>query len=205
MDMFKTYDSLPEDYIPNNTVSNTTTEYKTINNTSLKKIFNAKNSFVGYGWDYGDTVTLRFSCKEDITVSSDSIVYETANEGPTSHTVAKAGQQAYNTVDSKSWTCVGQTDGLYIWVEDDELIYPEDGTRVITLAPDMTDKELVVELYNFRWELLHSFSKQGAIDISVDIGKDISATLKPGIYYSLLKVTGINSSDVRQKTMLVVE
>lgn len=205
MDMFKTYDNLSDNYIPNNTVSDTIGDYKTINNTSLRKVFNAKGSFVGYGWDYGDTVTLRFSCAQSITVSSDSLVYETANEHPTSHTVGKVGQQAYNTVDSKSWTCVGETDGAYIWVQDEGVVYPSDGTKVVTLAPDMTDKELVVELYNFRWELLHSFSKQGAIDISCEIGKDISNTLKSGIYYSLLKVISSGTADVKQKTMLIVE
>lgn len=194
MSMFEKYDNLVEGYIPNNKISAEETTYSTVDTTLPNKEYNALGKFIGYSWSYGDVFDLHYSINKTIPVSSKSLVYEETGAKPTSSTKGFAGQQAYNTVDCLSWTCVGISNNMYVWIQDDELLYPRSGDTSITLTPEVSNIELVVDLYNFRWEHIHTFSNSGQSDIYCEIDKELSERMKPGIYYGIFKVSEGSSS-----------
>lgn len=198
MGMFDNYD---------NPTSIIDTTYNTVDNLSKlpRRIFNIKNNFVGYTWDYGDTFKFKLTVAETVKVSEDAYIYIESGGAPNVTTIGYPGQQAYNIKDCKSWTCVGMSDSIVVWIEDDVIIYPDNGTREITFTPDMQGKTLQVDLFNFRWEHLHTFSNLDAIDIECDIDKDISEQLIPGVYYCTLKVIEGNAVELKDKFMFVVQ
>ena len=205
MGMFDSYDNLASDYVADNTSPKESYDYTTLEKRPPRVAYNIKGNPVGLRWRYGDDFELNFTIVQKIKVAENSIIYTVKEASPDVTTEGVRGQQAYNTVDCKSWTCLGVSSGLYIWVEDDEVIYPTNGTYEIELSPDMTDTTFVVDIYNFRWEPVYSISSLGATDISVYINKDLSETFKPGIYYSVLKLQGIDDAVIKDKIMLIVE
>ena len=205
MGIFDNYENLNPDYIPDNSSEKPSDERKCLNEKLPRKAFNVKGNFVGYRWNYGDTFDLTFTVNKQIAVYSNSIVYDVSGESPSITTVGKIGQQAYNIVDIKSWTCVGTSEGVYIWVEDECVSYPVDGDRYIDFVPNMKDKTLKVELYNFRWESIKTFTQIGQNEIVVSVDKYLSEELKPGVYYCIVKVQGDTIEEVIQKTLFIVE
>lgn len=205
MGMFDNYDKLNPDYIPDNTSPEQSHDYVTFKNELPRVSYNIKGNPIGLSWCYGDEFELKFTAKQKIKVAENSITYTTADEAPGYDTEGVASQQAYNTVDCKSWTCVGVSSGHYIWIEDDDVIYSLQGTKEIEMIPDMEGKTLVVDIYNFRWEPVHSISALSATDVSLYLNKDLSEIFKPGTYYSVLKIQGEEDVIVRDKVMLIVE
>lgn len=205
MSMFEKYDKLNPDYIPDNTSPRPMYTYETLDESIPKVAYNAKGFPIGYEWTHGDEFQLTLSANRNINVAEDSIVYSTKGESPQYSTEGHIGQQAYNTIDCISWTCVGVSSGHYIWVKDDDFIYALQGTKNITLAPDMTDKSTTLIIYNFRWEPIYTLAKTGSADICFKVDKDINEQLKPGVYYSILKITSDNSSEVVDKQLLIVK
>lgn len=200
MSMFDNYDNLSRFYVPNNISVNPAKEYNTINQTIPKKLYDIKNRFIGYSWDYGDTFDLILSVNNRIPVRRDSIIFSEHNITPTTDTAGYKGLQAYNTIDNKSWTCVGTVNGLYVWVEDDEVTYAIDGTTVIEMQRDVTDKVIEVEIYNFRWELVKTFTEEGSSTIACRIDD----TLQSGLYYCTVKLLGENKSELVNKFTLSI-
>ncbi len=208
MGMFDNYDNLHPDYIPDNTTSGPSNDRKYLDEKLPKKAFNIKGTFIGYKWTYGDTFELVFNVNQTIKVYSNSIIYRESGKHPTTGTKGETGQQAYNLVDVKSWTCVGISSGLYIWVEDDCVSYPSDGDTEIVFIPNESENievSMKVEIYNFRWEPFDTYSKSGAMTVSVTMDKDTSLKYKPGVYYCLVKVLSGEKSTLQQKTMFIVE
>lgn len=204
--MFSRYDNLNANYIPDNSSPEQSKEMIEICHKLPKELFDVKGRFIGYSWSEGDTFIFPVTVNTVIKVDKDSIIYEKAGEHPTESTPAqRAGQQAYNIVDCISWTYVGRADSFYIWVKDDTFTYSTDGEVELTIQRDMTDKQLEVQVFNFRWEHIHSFIESGVPNIDCDFNKDITSKFNSSVYYCLVKITSKTSVETVRKFMLVVE
>lgn len=204
MSMFDNYDNLSPDYIPDNTSPKPSDRYSTTD-VVPRPAYNIKGNFIGYEWNYGDTFELKLTIAETIHVATNSIIYHLTTQCPSTSTVGRPGQQAYNVADVKSWTCVGHSDGLYIWVEDDVVTYLEEGDTELTLLPDMKGRTLQLDVYNFRWELFHSFSSVGTPELVCLMDNVTSEKFKPGVYYTTLKVLDGESTMLKDKYMFIVK
>lgn len=206
MSMFDKYD-YPIKPIPDNSTPKSNDTYHFMNDEAVlpRKVYNIKNNFIGYEWSYGDTFTFCLSTVEKIKIKEDSIVYQNFGECPDTSTVGYPGQQAYNVSSCTSWTCIGVYDGLFIWIKDDVVIYPDDGTLEIDLTPCAKDCELEVTIYNFRWEPIHTFKQLGANEISCVVNKEVSEDLVPGVYYCTFRVTCGSASYIKDKFMFIVD
>ena len=204
MGMFDTYDKLNPDYIPNNTTDYKDIYYLTIDSEIPRPMYDIKNNFLGYTWDKGEIFDFNISVDDMITVRENSIIYEHSGEQPDIYTVAEVeGQQAYNIVDCKSWTFSGKTENLYIWVEDTELTYPVNGDKSIMINTDMTDAHIQLDIYNFRWENIHTQNGEiGESDIVLHIDEEISKLLKPGVYYVTLKICSEETQFIKSRFMI---
>lgn len=206
MGMFDNYDKLNPEYIPDNTSPTPSTSFITIDEVMPRPYYDIKNRLVGYTWNYGEYFKFSLSTDDMIAILNDSIVYNNVGEKPGNFTVGKrVGQQAYNTVDAKSWTYVGKADSLYIWVEDEELTYPTDGDKSIIIHSDMTNRYAQLNIYDFKWnELFEAKSEIGNSKVFIDINEETSEKLKPGIYYCTLKIVGEEDCRLKHKVTLII-
>ena len=206
MGMFDKYDNLNPDFIPDNTSPTPSTAFLTIDEMLPRPYRDIKGRLIGYTWNYGEHFKFSLSTDDMIVILNDSIVYNNVGEKPNNFTVGeRVGQQAYNTVDAKSWTYVGKSNELYIWVEDDELTYPTDGDRSIIIHSDMTDKHPQLNIYDFKWNSLFEVSSNdGESKVYLDINEKTSEQLKPGVYYCTLKIVGKDSCRLKHKMVLVI-
>lgn len=206
MSMFDTYDKLNPDYIPDNSTPTPTEEYLTINKVLPRPLYDVRNRFIGYNWNHGEYFDFTLSVNSMITVNNDSLIFEEKEAAPDTYTVGKyEGQKAYNVVDAKSWTYVGRTDSLYIWVEDTELSYPINGDKSIIIYRDMTDKYILVNIFNFRWEQVYcqqSEVNESSIRLTVD--DELSKKLVSGIYYCTVKICSEDSCLLKDKFMISI-
>ena len=206
MSMFENYDNLNEDYIPDNTPYKSSNSFQTLDNTYPKPLYDKNDKFIGYTWNYGEYFTLNLSVNDRLTVSKDSIIFNNHNEKPETYTEAKSvGQKAYNVVDAKSWTFVGHASDVYVWIEDDCLIYPTDGNKVIYINRDMTNKYVQLNIFNFKWEPLLEFKSDiGQSQIQLKMDEAITEQLKPGTYYSTLKIVGEDECKLKDKFTIII-
>ena len=204
MSMFDNYDKLSPNYIPNNSSSETNNEYLSIEQTLPRVVYNIKNNPIGLSWTYGERFELKFSAAKTIKVAENSLIYDISGAGPTNTTKGISSQQAYNTVDCKSWTCAGISGGFYIWVEDAEVEYLASGTKEITLIPDMQGKILELEIFNFRWDTIYNCKTEGKVEIALPVDDTIDNVLKPGTYYCIIKLKDETRTMIQDKTMLIV-
>lgn len=206
MGMFTNYENIDPYYIPNNSVSKEFYTYKNVEDILPRTVYNIKGNPVGLSWVHGEEFTLSFDANPVIKVPENSIVYNIAGECPNYETKGIDGQQAYNTVDCKSWTCVGQGAGFYIWVEDKEFTYIiAKNNKEITLQQDFKDTTLNLEIYNFRWELIFDTNVTDSSSIHIPVDKTLNELLIPGVYYVLLKLNTSQESIVKYKNMLIVK
>ena len=109
MGMFSNYEDLSQDYVPNNLKPiQPPKPFNCVQMQSCEPIkpyeeYNDKGELIGYWWYCGNTVTFEFNIVGEITIESDSIIYKLENEAPTSSTIGRVGQKAYNIVDKKLW------------------------------------------------------------------------------------------------------
>ena len=128
------------------------------------------------------------SISDTIKVKEDSIIYKYSGQAPDTNTEGYMYQNAYNLIDCICWTCIGIVNGVYVWLRNDCLTYPEDGTKEITFTPDMLSKTLKVDIYNFRWELVKSYEQNYTNTITIDIDEELSKELCSGIYNCVVTV-----------------
>ena len=206
MGMFDTYDRLNPYYIPNNINPTPSTTFVTIEDVLPRPLKDISDRHIGYTWNQGEHFRFTLTTDDMIAILSDSIIFNNAGEKPTIFTAAiRLGQQAYNTVDAKSWTYVGRTNDCYVWVEDDELTYPTDGDKSIVIQSDMTNRYSQLNIYNFKWEnILEAKSDVGASTVYLDINEETSKLLKPGIYYCTLKIVGKDDCRIKNKFTIVI-
>ena len=206
MGMFDKYDNLNPEYIPDNSSPKDIEDYISINKVLPRTLNDVRGRFIGYSWNYGEFFKFKISVDNMITIKEDSLVYDKTEEKPNESTVGKyEGQKAYNTVDGKSWTYVGKTDMLYIWVEDKELSYPIDGDTSIIIHRDMKDSYVLVEIFNFRWEPIYSQQSEiGESTIFIDVNEELSNKLQTGIYYCTVKICSEESCLLKDKFMISI-
>ena len=191
MSMFTNYETKCIADKPDNVHDNPAYTYDIVNTDIPKKMYDVNNKFKGYSWKYGDIFTLVLDVNKPIKVNRESIIYTVSGQVPGIWTRGHKGQQAYNTMDNKSWTCVGLSNGYYIWILDDHITYDSNGTKEIIFNRDMTDKTLKVTIYNFRWEPIKTFSTINSNTICIDINESISQELKSGLYTCTIAVNDI--------------
>jgi hypothetical protein len=72
----------------------------------------------------------------------------------------------------------------YVWVEDKHFTYPEPGADMITISSELCCcDQIVVQLFNFRKEMLMSWVFNEGAHNMVHISPEESLKLHPGIYY----------------------
>lgn len=205
MSMFDNYDSINPDIVPNNLDNNTPLEVISIKDNSIPRtLYDIKNRFIGYAWEYGDEFNFTLSVNDIIKVNANSIIYENFGEQPVISTPGYDGKKAYNILDNKSWTCRGLIGGMYKWETDKEVTYDANGTKEIEMFKNMTDKSILVQIYDRRWELVKSFENSGLNQITCRFDKDIYETIKSGIYYCIIKILGEDSCEIKSKFTIVI-
>lgn len=206
MGMFDTYDNLNPYYIPNNTSRSCDNVFGTIDNDLPRPLIDLKGRQIGYTWNNGELFDFNLSVNDIITVREDAIIYDTTQQAPTEDVVGiYEGQKAYNVVDGKSWTFVGTFGGLFIWVEDSELLFPLDGEKNITIYTDMTNKYIKLDIYSFRWELIHSIQNDNNdSNITLKVDKELSKKLIPGLYYATLNICSETSQFLKSKFKIAI-
>ena len=206
MGMFKKYDKLSPNYVPNNSYQKKEPEYEDVELELPIVEKDLNGTPIGYSWNYGDVFKLSVDLSTKVKVAGDAIVYAVKGEQPNGSTLGKySGQQAYNTADAKSWTFVGISGSLFVWVEDKELTYPVDGTKEITINTNEEDDRLSLEIYNFRWEPFHTFSTVGSNVLVCDFDKELSQKFLPGVYPCKVRFDSGTGSVVKDKYTLVVK
>jgi hypothetical protein len=104
--MFTNYNSIPENYVPNNLVRSfpvgrSYTKLDPIQASKPYEEYDAKGELIGYFWRYGETLNLEFNIDGEITVEDDAIVLTSAGTTPDNAT-GKILQRAYNVIDKKN-------------------------------------------------------------------------------------------------------
>lgn len=204
MSMFDSYNNICILDTPDNIHNEPAKEYNTISSDKPSKIYDINNKFVGYAWNYGDIFTFNINVNDIIKVHRDSIIFDETDETPNSQTRGYKGQQAYNTVDKVSWTCVGHMNGLYVWVRDTEITYDKDGTKEIELTTDISNKTVEVNIYNFRYELIKTFENSNCNLVSIDINESIYEVLPSGLYKCVVRITDDKISTIKDEFTITV-
>lgn len=204
MGMFDSYNNLNDNYIPNN-IEPRCCQTKILDSSIPKIIYNLNNEFVGYQWHSGDIFDLILSVNKKILVSESSLILDNQGEIPNVLLPGKfIGQKAYNIVDCKSWTLMSIIDDGYIWEEDKLFTYCDDGDKEIELRPDMTDKYIEFNLYDFRYDKIYSqVSDVG--ESSLIINTDKPEFQKPGIFNGGLYIIEDNIKKLYLKFNLIIE
>lgn len=212
MGMFTNYQAeLLKHYQPNNLVNSFPTpvsDSKLVSVPTNKPCeeYDLSGKHTGYSWRQGETVNLDFSIEGEIFVEPDAKVSFESGATPLGTTTSIAGKKYYNLADLRSW-CSYISDGKTIWVEDSEFTYPESGIdlRPMYMSAEsyLKDKNVVVTLYNFRMEPIHTWNPEvNGSKIVCCIDRPLSEKLVKGIYYcnvvvenQLVRFTVFDSSD----------
>ena len=204
MSMFDSYDMLNPEYIPNNSLDKLTNEISSLDCELPRIAHNIKGTAVGLTWSHGEMFEHVFSVDKKIHVAEDSIVYEVHGLFPDEKTVGVEGQQAYNTVDCKSWTCVGEGGGFYIWIVDDSILFTSNGSKEIVIDYANTDVLVSAKVYNFRWELIHSVIAENSTEVVLSVDEEFNQKVKAGTYYCIVEKTTEGKTSVDSKIQLII-
>lgn len=206
MAMFDIYDKLNPNYIPNNTSEQHDEGYTKLSDVIPCELYDSKQNFLGYGWNFGEQFSITLSVDDVIKVSENSLIFENANEEPNELTPAYIlGQKAYNTADARSWTFVGRTNSLYIWVEDEYVIYSTSGTKTIKIQRDLTDQHVELNILNFRREVVYTqLGETGDSDIVLNVDEDMLSILTPGLYYADIKICSDEETRVKSELIFII-
>jgi hypothetical protein len=156
--------------------------------------YDAEGKLVGYYWYYGEAINLQFEVTGEVSVDNDAIIYTALGDGPTTSTLGKVNQKAYNIVENKSWTCTSvivlREDITYVWVEDSIFEYPNNGGKSIYISANqyLADKKARIEVYNFRYEKMFEQVVEANSIINFNIDLDLSAKLLKGVYYCCVSI-----------------
>lgn len=204
MSMFESYDKLGMSTNSQGIQLNNTNYLSIESDTLPRRIMDIKGRFIGYEWNNGDIFDFKIDITDAIKIKNDSIVFNNKGEAPSTGTEGYIGQQAYNTADSKCWTCLGIIHNMYIWVEEDKVYYDKDGTKEIEIGTMGKPLSIVVDFYNFRWELVHSFSSKDS-EIVCPIDEEVNAKMPSGIYYATVTINTEDGAYLKNKFTLIVK
>lgn len=195
--MFDKYFDVDPDYIPNNMDYKRPQRERSYNKDNLIAIIDRFNQIWGYTWSWKDTVSIPITVNKTLNVPDGSIIEYESGLYPTQQTIGDVGQKYYNVTDLKSWTCKstgvdGTTqDMIFNWVEDDFLKYVDRSNTEIVIEPDVTGKHIETEILNFRKEVIYEKSFEDGVSFNyLDIDKELSNELVPGIYFIRLRLVG---------------
>ena len=205
--MFDNYNNLSTSYIPNNQKITDTFNRIEFNNEEPRKEFSNDGLFIGYSWNYGDTVEIPYSIYKTIAVEDNAIIYYESGEGPSKDTAGLLNQKAYNVADLKLWICETLDQSIYNWVEQNKFTHPTTGKKMVTLNSDidMSDKSIEVNICNFRKEVIYTETFSGKTTIKVNIDKDLSKKLLKGIYYITFYIVGEDYKSLDESLFILVK
>ena len=196
MGMFLNYQNIADNYKPNNLINSfprkmNCSKLDPLDASKPFEEYNAKGELSGYFWRQGETLNLEFNIDGEITLEANAILLTAQGQVPTTNTLGRVNQRAYNIVDFRSWTCSAvTTTGKYIWEEDAEFTYPLNADRsvYISAADYLKDKKVEVTLYNFRMEPICKKLYDASPTIIFPIDRDLSNALPKGIYHCSVNV-----------------
>ena len=84
--------------------------------------------------------------------------------------------------------------GGYIWEKDLGLAYPNNGTKEILIAPDMSDKDFYITISNFRHEVLYEFTFTNSNSANIAINSANTPLLVEGQYFINLIIKSANTT-----------
>ena len=198
--MFDSFHNIPYCYIPDNMhLPPRPPEVKKLTDTNLDIILDKRGRKKGYSWNYGETVAIPLTVNIPIVIEHDAYYTIEAGKAPETTTVGHIGQKFYNLKDVKSYFMVSYVpaENSYIWVQDKQFSYPENGTVLVTVEPDMQGKYILAEFLNFRGEQMFEqvYEEVNNAEFVIDI--DQSLELQRGIYEL---TTYVGSEDYKQLT-----
>lgn len=203
--MFYNYDNMDPNHIPNNIKAYKIPEYIQLDNTLPNKLYDIKNNFIGYSWVHGELFNFTLNVNDTIRVPEDSIIYTESGQCPDANTKGYKSQKAYNIVDGKCWTCTGYVCGVFVWLLNDKIMYTADGDKEISLNIDMTNKQLKLDLYTFKWEIIESIITENSDTIELSIDDTLSEKLNSGIYYGILSIVDNDNIHIKDKFTIVIK
>ena len=204
MRMFDSYDNLSSNYIPNNSTEKHVHTYSEVSSALPRTVYSAKGQKIGLSWDQGEEFDLHLNAAISVLVSEDALIYNVSGEAPSTTTKGYSGQQAYNTYDHKSWTCIECGEGWYIWKQDAEIMIPDCGTKEIIFHTQSPSYLVCAKVYNFRWESIYQTEVTGADTIVIPINKEFNELVKSGTYYCVVTVQKDNEVEVVGKHTLII-
>lgn len=207
MSIFDNYINQDDNYIPDNIhdkkicLAESSFEYG-----NLHPWFDLKHHQIGYQWEYGLSNILSFTVNKVINVPEDAIIFYNQSEYPDITTEGKIGQKAYNTINILSWTCTSiesvNDEFKYIWTPDEHLTYNKRWPKQILLTPDMSEKMIVVNFYNWQNTLIFTRLQEGENNITINITSDLSSDyFLRGLYKCEVQIVGeeeIETTDIIQ-------
>ena len=168
--------------------------YKDVDTSNVINETDCAGNLQKLSWFEKSVFELTDTVNKNIIVDCDARIYEVAGEGPTDITRGEQCQKAYNTVDNKCWTCYGFHKGVYRW-EEIPIVENLTGESIITLQQDMTDKKVIINILNFRRELIYSFESPSS-EIAIHIDTDKYPLLVQGQYWLEELVVSDNTTTV---------
>lgn len=207
---FRSYEELPENYKPDNQIKVVPQKLVSYQKTPPYFDFNLKGEFIGYWWNYGDTLYLPFTFNEFHYVEDDALLYTTVaeqsyidpniviGERPTTQTQGYDGQRAYNLMTGESWTYKGISMGDFIWQSDPSPKYPEKSTRLMmfrNIDDRISTYNVKLEIVDFRHQVLYSTMVNGQENIHFLIDEELSKKLLKDTY--LCKFTVYDGDKVK--------
>lgn len=178
MGMFTNYESIADNYIPNNMRSSCPPKEEVLQPCGSNKPYtdyDSNGKVQGYWWYYGDTVTLDFNITGEVT-------FENSEE---SNEEIKVDEDKLN-IEPKQ-------DGGYILASD----FFKDKKVIIQLynfrqEEMIIDKQLLQKVYEYEDLIIN---EDNSVSVLFQIDKTISSKLLRGVYYISLKVI---SDDIQE-------
>lgn len=192
--MFKNYDNLSKEYIPNNSFTEEDYIYKAVDTNLPYELYNIKEEHIGYGWAKEAYFDLEVPFDLSFYVPTDSVIFETSGMCPTLSTFSREGQKAYNVKDMISWTCKRFGNTGILWEQDNDLEVCKDKGFEVKFTPNSLDIKMIIT--NFRYEKIFEKSFNVSSDKLYVDTKELD--LDNGVYnveiYGLSKYKGLIKS-----------
>lgn len=182
MQLFDNFNNIPEDYIPDNMHPPKCPSVELFLIDSNVDPIYRKCRLVGYAWDYGESVNIEIKHQIHLTLQENAI-YTFEDVDPTESTVGEVGQRYYNLYNLTSFVCESAFEGVYTWQRDENLTFFSNEPIEIDVPINMTGKSTIVELLNFRRELIDEKEFAGQNTINWVLTHEESAKYLGGIYY----------------------
>lgn len=90
----------------------------------------------------------------------------------------------------------------YVWVQDKLLSFPANGTKEITIVPNMENKELYITIMNFRHEVIYEYSFKNIALGNIAINSTDTPMLVEGQFF--LNIYVVDKSVVQEQTQIAI-